>query len=81
MGMDAAQHPVMPSRVVCHGCRAQTHELVGDSDGEQRYRPIILPGDGTLTREITPGVMVSTPCPECGDGDDPGWIPGFVPPV
>ena len=71
---------VAPTRVVCHGCRAQTHELVGDGD-EQRYRPVILPGDGSLMRDISPGDMASAPCPLCGDGDDAGWIEGFVPPV
>jgi hypothetical protein len=61
----------------------QTHELVDgpESAPGQRYRPVLLPGDGSVMREISPGVMVSAPCPECGDGDDPGWIPGFVPPV
>lgn len=71
---------ITPGRTVCHGCRAQTHELIGDGD-EQRYRSVILPGDGTVTREVAPGVLVSAPCPVCGDSDDPGWIPGFVPPV
>jgi hypothetical protein len=71
---------VSPGRTVCHGCRAQSHELVGDED-EQRYRPVLLPGDGSVMREIAPGVMVSTPCPTCGDTDDSGWLEGFVPPV
>ena len=69
-----------PARTVCHGCRAQTHELV-EATGPQRYRPVILPGDGTVMREISPGIMVSAPCPVCGDSDDPGWLPGFVPPL
>lgn len=72
---------VPPVRTVCHGCRVQTHELADGADGDQRYRPVLLPGDGSLMREIGPGVMVSSPCPVCGDSDDPGWIPGFVPPV
>jgi hypothetical protein len=72
---------VAPARTVCHGCRAQAHELVGDQD-EQRYRPVLLAGDGSLMREIGPGIMVSTPCPTCGDtDDDSGWLDGFVPPV
>ncbi|HEV3356910.1 MAG TPA: hypothetical protein VG247_08955 [Pseudonocardiaceae bacterium] len=76
----AMEKAAPPGRTVCHGCRVQTHELV-DHDGSQRYRPVVLPGDGTVSREIMPGIMVSSPCPECGDGDDPGWLPGFVPPV
>jgi hypothetical protein len=74
-------HPVAPVRTVCHACRAQTHELVDGPEDDQRYRPVVLPGDGTAMREIAPGVMVSSPCPMCGDGDDPGWITGFVVPV
>ncbi|HEX3784329.1 MAG TPA: hypothetical protein VHX38_32120 [Pseudonocardiaceae bacterium] len=71
---------VPPGRTVCHGCRAQTHELIGE-DGTQRYRPVILPGDGSIMREISPGAMVSAPCPICGDGEDPGWVEGFIVPV
>jgi hypothetical protein len=69
-----------PARTVCHGCRGLTHELVGDGD-EQRYRPVLLPGDGSLMREITPGMMVTSPCPICGDNEESGWVDGFVPPV
>lgn len=72
---------VPPVRTVCHGCGVLTHELVDVTDSGQRYRPVLLPGDGSVMREIAPGIMVSSPCPVCGDGDDPGWIPGFVPPV
>jgi hypothetical protein len=71
--------PVAPLRTVCHGCRAVAYEMVGDD--EQRQRPILIPGDGTTMHEITPGMMVSGPCPVCGDSDDPGWLPGFVPPA
>jgi len=56
-------------------------ELTGDDEGFQRYRPIVLPGDGVVMREIAPGVMVSQPCPICGESEDPGWVPGFVVPA
>jgi hypothetical protein len=69
-----------PVRTVCHGCRAQTHELVAET-GPRRYRPVSLPGNGTITREISPGDMASTPCPLCGNTDDPGWLPTFTPPT
>jgi hypothetical protein len=69
-----------PHRTVCHGCRATVHETVVIDD-EQRMRPVIMPGDGTVMREVTPGVMVSQPCPICGDSDDPGWVLGFIPPA
>jgi hypothetical protein len=69
-----------PGRTVCHGCRSLTHELVSVGE-EQRYRPVLLPGDGTLMREISPGIMISQTCPVCGGTDDLGWMPGFVPPV
>jgi hypothetical protein len=75
--MDLTPRPV---RTVCHGCRAVAHELV-TIESEQRYRPVVVPGDGTLMRETSPGIMVSEPCPICGDTDTPGWVPGFVPPV
>lgn len=64
-------------RTVCHGCR-QTTQYRGD-DGV--IRPMVLPGSGVVFAEKSPGVMVELPCPACGDTDDPGWIPGFVPPV
>jgi hypothetical protein len=69
-----------PARTACHGCRAIAHETVV-VDGEQRARPVLLVGDGHVMREASPGIMVSQPCPICGDSDDPGWTPGFVPPV
>lgn len=69
-----------PARTVCHGCRALSHELIGD-DGEQRSRPVLLPGDGSLMSEIMPGMMVTAPCPICGDNEEAGWVDGFVPPV
>ena len=66
-------------RTVCHGCRAVSYESIGD-DG-QRQRPVIVPGDGQVMREVMPGMMISEPCPVCGNSDDPGWVPDFVPPV
>lgn len=80
LGSVVMDKAVPPARTVCHGCRALTHELVEET-GPQRYRPVLLPGDGTVMREITPGVMVTSPCPMCGDSDDPGWLPGFIPPT
>jgi hypothetical protein len=42
---------------------------------------MILPGSGMAIREKSPGVLVEESCSVCGDGDDPGWVPGFVPPA
>ncbi len=42
---------------------------------------MIIPGSGMVIREKSPGVLVEESCPMCGDGDDPGWVAGFVPPV
>ncbi|MFC4855764.1 hypothetical protein [Actinophytocola glycyrrhizae] len=64
-------------RTVCHGCRQLT-QYRGD---DAVIRPMILPGSGVVFAEKSPGVMVEVPCPECGDSEDPGWVPGFVPPV
>lgn len=64
-------------RTVCHGCRQLTQ--VRSDDGQ--IRPMIIPGNGSIWKEKAPGVMTEEPCPICGDSDDPGWIPAFVPPV
>jgi hypothetical protein len=42
---------------------------------------MIIPGSGMVIREKSPGVLVEEPCPVCGETDDPGWVPGFVPPA
>jgi hypothetical protein len=72
-------HAVVPIRTVCHGCRAVSYEPIGDDD--QRHRPVVVPGDGQVMREVMPGMMAGEPCPICGESDDPGWMPGFVLPV
>lgn len=64
-------------RTACHGCR-QTTQYRADDGG---IRPMILPGNGTVWADRAPGGMVEEPCPVCGESDDPGWIPGFVPPA
>jgi hypothetical protein len=58
-----------------------TYEMVIDDDGATRNRSVILSGDGRSIREVMPGMMAGEPCRLCGDSDDPGWLPGFVPPV
>jgi hypothetical protein len=73
--------PIVPLRCVCHGCRAVTYETVTDDTGPPRNRSIVLAGDGNSIRELMPGMMTSQPCGLCGESDDPGWLPGFVPPV
>jgi hypothetical protein len=42
---------------------------------------MIIPGSGMVIREKAPGVLVEEACQVCGDSEDPGWVPGFVPPV
>jgi hypothetical protein len=64
-------------RTVCHGCRQVTQYR----DDAGTIRPMVLPGNGTVWVDRAPGGMVEEPCPVCGEGDDPGWLPGFVPPV
>lgn len=68
-------------RTVCHGCRQMTQVREDGDNGVIRIRPMIVPGNGSVWKEKAPGVMTEEPCPVCGDSDDPGWIPGFVPPV
>jgi hypothetical protein len=70
-----------PARTACHGCRAVSYDMTGEDDGVQRHRPILLPGDGQVMREIMPGMMISQTCSVCGSGEDDGWLPGFVIPV
>ncbi|TCO62526.1 hypothetical protein [Actinocrispum wychmicini] len=70
-----------PQRTVCHGCRQVTHIRLEDEDDVAILRPMTVPGQGSIYHEISPGVMVERACPICGESDDPGWIPGFTPPV
>ena len=57
-----------------------SYEVIGE-DGTQRHRPVVLPGDGQLMREVMPGMMVSQTCPVCGEAEDEGWVDGFVVPA
>lgn len=70
-------------RTVCHGCRQLSHVHVDgdDDDSVSKLRPMIIPGDGSVTAEVAPGYMVAVPCPVCGESDDPGWLPGLQPPA
>jgi hypothetical protein len=73
-------------RTVCHGCRTEVSELVTDSEtGASHIISLTVPGDGTVSREVATADgtrrYVEEPCPVCGDSDDPGWVPGFVPPM
>jgi hypothetical protein len=70
-----------PLRTVCHGCRQVTHIRLEDEDETAVLRPMTVPGQGSIYHETSPGVMVERVCPECGESDDPGWVPGFTPPV
>jgi len=70
--------PISPTvKTVCHGCRQLTQVRADDGD----IRPMIIPGSGSVWSDKSPGGMVEVPCPVCGEGEDPGWLPGFVPPV
>lgn len=72
---------IAPARTACHGCRAVHYELEGEDD-TRRQRPLLLVGDGQVMREVMPGMMVSQPCPQCGQSDDDGgWLAGFVVPM
>lgn len=73
-------------RTVCHGCRGMTTVTGQVRPDEYRTRVMVVPGDGTITRMVAAAsslgeVAITEECPVCGDSDDPGWIPGFVPPV
>ena len=81
----ATERAVPPARTVCHYCRGVTTVTAQTSPDNYRTRTMIVPGDGTITRMVaSPAggeVAVTEECPVCGDSEDPGWIPGFVPPV
>ncbi|HEV7649633.1 MAG TPA: hypothetical protein VGP26_15925 [Actinophytocola sp.] len=64
-------------RTVCHMCRQVTQYR----DDAGNVSPMVLPGNGTVWIDRSPGGLVEEPCPECGNEDDPGWLPGFEPPV
>jgi len=70
-----------PIRTVCHGCRQTTQVREAGPDGVPVLRPMVIPGNGSVLKDKSPGPMVEESCPECGETDDPGWLPGFVPPV
>jgi hypothetical protein len=76
---------VPPARTVCHACRGTAHTSVPDEDDVSMTRPVIVPGDGDVVTAIRTQYgddsMVASPCPVCGESDDPGWLPGFVIPV
>jgi len=72
-------------RTVSHGCRGVSYEMANDDDGVTVMRPVVVPGDGSITRMVAAAsesgeLAVVVPCPLCGDSDTPGWLPGFVPP-
>ena len=64
-------------RTACHGCRQVTQYR----DDSGTVSPMVLPGNGTVWIDRSPGGLVEEPCPECGNDDDPGWLAGFAPPV
>lgn len=68
-------------RTICHGCRQLAHAHVQNEDGTAKLRTLIIPGDGSVVREIAPGQLVTSPCPLCGDSEEMGWLPGFVTPA
>jgi hypothetical protein len=73
-------------RTVCHGCRGVMYETGNDTDGITVMRPVIVPGDGTVTRMVTAAgesgeTPVTLPCTICADSDTPGWVSDFVPPL
>jgi hypothetical protein len=84
-------------RAVCHDCRGVTtvteHVDLGDAgtdsdsnSDEFSTRTIVVPGDGTISRNMaadtdTGETIVIGSCPTCGSSADPGWLPGFAPPV
>jgi hypothetical protein len=73
-------------RTVCHGCRGFSYEMAHDDDDVTVMRPVVVPGDGSVTRMVGAAsesgeLAVVVPCPVCGESDTPGWVSGFVPPV
>lgn len=68
-------------RTACHGCRRVTHAHLTGEDGVTVVHTLLVPGDGGVLREVSPGTLVRVPCPACGDCDDASWLPGFTPPV
>jgi hypothetical protein len=72
-------------RTVCHRCRGTGQVTVEDDDGGMRLTPVVVPGDGTVTKAVGTSsgldLLVGEPCPDCGETDTPGWLPGYVVPV
>jgi hypothetical protein len=68
-------------RTACHDCRSVAYEL-----DAKRLHPLLVVGDGSETKLISAlaesyEMPVAQPCPLCGDTGEPGWLPGFRPPV
>ncbi|HYS41314.1 MAG TPA: hypothetical protein VEO01_37340, partial [Pseudonocardiaceae bacterium] len=66
--------------------RGVSYEMAHDEDGMTVMRPVVVPGDGSITRMVsatseTGEMAVVVPCPICADSDTPGWVEGFVPSV
>jgi hypothetical protein len=60
--------------------------MVQDDDDVTVMRPVVVPGDGSVTRMVSAAsesaeLAVVAPCPVCGESDTPGWVVGFVPPA
>lgn len=66
-------------RAVCHGCRQTTHVRLEGDDEVPILRPMVVPGRGVIYAEKAPGVMTEQPCPECGESNTAGWVPGYRP--
>jgi hypothetical protein len=68
-------------RTACHDCRSVAYELA-----DKRLRPVLVVGDGSETKLVTAlsesfEMPVAQPCALCAEANDPGWLPGFRPPV
>jgi len=71
-------------RTVCHGCRGVSYEMAHDDEGMTVMRPVVVPGDGSITRMVSAAseigeMAVVVACPICGESETPGWVEGFVP--
>jgi hypothetical protein len=79
------ENAVAPARTACHTCRGTAHANAAGPEGVLSTQPVVVPGDGELVSAVMTQLggdaVVTRPCPECGESDDPGWVPGFVIPV
>jgi Fe-S cluster biogenesis protein NfuA len=73
-------------RTACHGCRTMRETIEQVGDHRFTAHSMIVADGGTVYRRVRAAfdetdVVVEGLCPQCGESENPGWLPGFRPPT